>query len=477
MILVNASPAFASFFDRPDYFENKKIYDEVSDIIDVIYDTDITEQERELRLRFRDQKLVPTFKALKVENETRFVQTLRVDGKLLNQEIDDLMKDRAVIDAFKITMENDFLAGTDTYYTNGLRFEIGFNNPEFEKFFKKLGFDHSDFFFLCGQEIYNTGNNDDGSLRPEQPPNAGVLYCGGAVNGYKMDKDKTSLRSLTRLEAQLGTIGQNSYAEQVQNGFHRLIGDKRVNWEYQLADRAYVNIDFQKFVKVGEGDLYGNSQPEYNVIVNAGGNAGSFTNFVNAGFMVNYRLLGTLIDMYLGNKITPTLAEELSMLSPEARLKRLICGASPWSLNFYFGGEGRYVFSNYRLAGNDVYHTEAEPLVIDLKAGLVLRYRKVFFEIGLVRRSSEWNNTNGNRDAPPHTFGIISFTVRYDNFKDLGQTITNPIRWMADPAYRKKIMDENRIRKLVEKEGVKIIYDDADPKNPAKTFNLQCSAH
>lgn len=475
--LVSPSFATAGFFDRPDYLENKAIYDEVEEIIEILYDDTLTEKERDLRLLFKDKKLVPTFRALKQENERRFKDSLRVDGKLLESEIEDIIKSRPVVDAFKITMENDFIGGTDYYYTNGLRLEVSFNNPEFEKFFKKMGYDHSDFFFLCGQNMYNRFTKKVDGLNPQEPPNAGVLYCGGAVNNYKMDKEKGRLRSLARLEAQLGVVGQNSYAEQVQNGFHRLIGDKEVNWEYQLADRAYVNINFQKHLKVGEGNLYGDSEPEYSVTVNAGGNAGTFTNFASAGFLVNMRLLGTLIDMYVGNKMTPSFAEELAMLSPEQRLKKLFCGKRNWSLNLYFGGEARYVFSNYRLASQGIYETELEPLVIDLKAGVVIRYRKIFFEAGVVRRSSEWNNTNGGRDGLPHTHGIFSFTVRYDNFRDLGQTLTNPIRWMTDSEYRKKIMEENRIKKLIEKEGVTIIYDDADPKSPSKTFNLQCSAH
>jgi len=477
LFLFQMNTAVASFFDRPDYFENKSVYDEVEEIIDLLHDSSLSEKDRELRLMFKDKKLVPTFKALKVENESRLIQSLKLDAKLTDNEILTIMSQRPVIDALKVTMENDFLGGTDVNYTNGLRVELSFNKPEFEKFFKKLGYDHSDFFFLCGQNIYNTSDNDDGSLRPEEPPNAGVLYCGSAVNSYKMDKNKARIRSMQRIEATLGTIGKYSFAQQVQNGFHRIIGDKEVNWEYQLSDRFYFNVNFQEHLKLGEGDLYGNSEPEYNVIVNAGGNAGTFTNYVNAGVMFNYRLLGTLIDMYVGNKMTPSQIEELAMMSLENRLKKIICGSSRWSLNLYFGADVKYVFNNYRLDGSELYFTESEPLVIDLRGGVVVRYRKVFFEVGLVRRSSEWGNTQGGRDAAPHTFGMASFTVRYDNFRDLGDNVTHPIRWIADPEYRRKKLEENRIRDMIAKQGVKVIYDDGDPKNPKKTFNITCRAN
>ena len=468
--------AEASFFDRPDYFENKSVYDEVEEIIELLHDSSLSEKDRELRLMFKDKKLVPTFKALKVENENQLIQSLKLD-ELTDNEILTIMSQRPVIDALKVTMENDFVSGTDVNYTNGLRVELSFNNPEFEKFFKKLGYDHSDFFFLCGQNIYNNSDKDNPSRIPDEPPNAGVLYCGSAVNSYKMDKNKARIRSMQRLEATLGSIGKNSFAEQVQNGFHRIIDSKQVNWDYQLSDRFYFNINFQKHLKLGEGDLYGNSEPEYNVIVNAGGNVGTFTNYANAGVMFNYRLLGTLIDMYVGNKITPSQIEELAMMSLENRLKKIICGSSRWSLNLYFGADVKYVFNNYWLDGSDLHYTESEPLVIDLKGGVVVRYRKVFFEVGLVRRSSEWGNTQGGPDSSTHTFGMASFTVRYDNFRELGDNVAHPIRWIADPEYRRKKLEENRIRDMIAKQGVKVIYDDGDPKNPKKTFNITCRAN
>lgn len=463
---------FASFVDRPDYFENKKVYDDVEDIIETLYDGDFSDHEREVRLMFKDKKLAPIFQSLKKANEERFVSSLKQEG-ISDEDISAIMKQRPVVDAFKITLENDFLAGTDNFYTNGLRVEIGFNNPEFEKFFKKLGFDHSDFFFLCAQNIYNTSNNDIGTKRPNEPPNAGLLYCGAAVNSYRMDKDKNRARSMQRLEVQVGTIGRGSFAEQVQNGFHRLIGDKQVNWDFQAADRFYFNVNFQKSFKIGEGDIYGNSEPEYNIIINGGGNAGTFTNYLNAGIVFNYRLLGTLIDMYVGNKITPTEIEQLALMSPENRLRRLLCG-SKWSLNLYFGAESKLVYNNYRIDGNSDYNTTTVPFLVDLKAGVVARYNNVFVDLGVVRRSGEWRSTNDSPDGPPHTFGMLSFTIRYNTLRELGEQVSQPTRWIVDPEYRKQVLEEKRIKDLIARDGLKVLFDSADPKAPRKEFNFTC---
>lgn len=468
-----ASMAKASFFDRSDYFDNKATYDEASDIIEILYDEFITEDEREKKLVFKNQKLVPIFKALKVENEKLFVKSLKLESKLSDEEIAQLMRDRPVIDGFMLTLENDFIVGTDVAYTNGLKIELSFNNPEFERFFKRLGFDHSDFYFLCGQNIYNTSQHAQKTRLPEEPNNAGLLYCGAAVNSYKMNAERARIDSMQRLEAQLGSFGKSSYANQVQNGFHTLIGDKKVNWDYQVGDRFYFNINFQKYKKVAEGTIYGDSKPEYNVIVNAGGNAGTFTNYVNAGVVFNYRLLGTLIDMYVGNKMTPTLAEELSMLSIEQRFQRLACNSS-WSINLYLGASASYIVNNYRIDGSSQHNTDIAPFVYDLKAGVVVRYKNLFIDAGYVFRSPEWVNTNHRPNGTSHAFGMISITYRYDSLRDIEKAVADAMAWITNPAYRRKIIEERKIKALVAKEGMKIVLAQNDPKAPGKVLNLTC---
>lgn len=395
-------------------------------------------------------------------------------GILSEDAINEILADRGVVDGLKITLENDFLAGTDIFYTNGIRAEISFNNPAFEKFFKSLGFDHSDFFIVCGQEIYNTSNNNITTIRPGEPPNAGMLHCGGGVNGYHMDKEKARIRSMSRLEAQMGAIGKKSYAEQIQNGFHNLLGDKAINWQYQLNDRFYFNIDFQHYQKVAEGSVYGDSRPEYNVIINAGGTAGTFTNSLNAGVVLNYRLLGTLIDMYVGNKMTPSLREELAMMSVENRVKRLLCG-SDWSLNLYIGAEERMVLNNYRIEGDSDYHAESAFLVYDLKAGIALRYKRAVVDFGMVQRSSEWRSTLDGSCAGPHRFASLSVTVGYKNFADLSKTIAQPIRHMFDANYRREIDEKRAFKRSMAKEGIAITFDDdGNPSTPEKSMTVRC---
>ena len=235
------------------------------------------------------------------------------------------MDERPVIDALKITLENDFIVATDRYYTHGTKIELSFNNKKFEEFFKKLGYKHTDLFFLCKQTIYNQSDrNKEGQIENE-PGMHGIAYCGFASNSYKVDEKKGRIKSMDRVEIAFGALGESAFAEQVQNGFHRLIGDKEVNWDYQLSDKFYFHIDFNKYVKVKEGDTNGDSRPDYNIIVSAGGHAGTISNYLNAGVILNYRLIGSLIDMYTGKGTTPSEIERLAMLTPEQRIKEIVC--------------------------------------------------------------------------------------------------------------------------------------------------------
>ena len=370
-------------------------------------------------------------------------------------------------------MENDVIAKTDHSYTNGLKIEVSFNNKKFEEFFRKLGFDHSDFFVVCGQNIYTDSAGGSSAKIPGEPANAGILYCGGSVNNFKMDKEKARISSLDRFEMQMGAIGKNSFAEQVQNSFHALIQNKAENWESQVGDKFYFNIDFDKYQKVSEGSIYGDYKPEYNVIVNAGGNAGTFTNYLNAGVIFNYRLLGTLIDMYIGNTMTPTLQEELAMMNLENRLKRILCHSN-WSLNLSFGASARYVFNNYRIDGYTNSQTEIVPMVFDLKAGVVLRYKRTFLEFAVNKRTGEWRSLETGGIGYEHVYGSLSIRFAYDSLADLSTLITDPILWSTSPEFRKKMQEKNRLKSILQKEGLKIIYDDQDPKTPLKTLQISC---
>ncbi|NBW83215.1 hypothetical protein EBR21_15815, partial [bacterium] len=75
---------------------------------------------------------------------------------------------------------------------------------------------------------------------------------------------------------------------------------------------------------------------------------------------------------------------------------------------------------------------------------------------------------------PPHTYGMLTITIRFDNFRDLGEQAAAPIRWIVDPEYRKKLMQEQRIKDVIARDGLKVVFDSKDPHSPPKEVNLTC---
>jgi hypothetical protein len=466
LAVLLACPAQAVFFDRPDYFENKALYDEIDDIIDVLYDASLSEKERYLRLVVKDQKLVSSYKALKQDNEKRLAEILREQG-LTDEQIEQKFAQRSVIDALKFTMENDTLNATDREYSNGLRVELSFNNPGFEKFFKSLGYSHADFYAVCGQEIHTNSDLHSSVKNPKEPPMTGVLYCGPTVGAYKMDSERARIKMFDRFEMRLGSVGKMSLGEQVQNGFHKLINNKAANWDYQLKDKVYLSVAFERSVKLAEGSFYGDSQPDYNIIVSGGATAGTFTNQVGGSVILNFRLLGSLIDMYMGQKMSTSKIETLRAMSFEARLKKTMCERD-WGVNLFVSGGAKYVLSNQRFdAQPEGYSTEHVPFVFNVKAGAVVHYKHAMFELAWVQNTPQWQSTSGSDGDISHAYSSASVTLTEDAIRD-------SMSWMFNPEYRDAVREKNKFRKVLREEGVKVVYQTDGQGGAEKSFVLRC---
>jgi hypothetical protein len=461
--LCIAIPAQAAFFDRPDYFSNKALYDEIDDIIEVIYNTEMSEKDRYLRLMVLNPALVETYQKLKIENEKELAKILKRQG-LSDVEIEQKFKQRPVIDAFKIMMENDTINHTDREYSNGVRIELSFNNPGFEDFFKKLGYSHSDFMAFCKHEIHTNSDIGYPDKNPQEPPNTGVLYCGGGVNAYKMDKERRRIKMVDRFEMRLGSFGKYAFGDEVQNGFHKLIRNRAANWDYQLNGAAYLSVAFERNLKIAEGSVWGDSQPEYNIVVNGGAVAGTFASQVSGGVVINFRLLGALIDMYLGQQIPQSKIDMLRAMSFESRVKKTLCERD-WGVNLFVGGGAKYVFNNQRFDASSLdFNTAHVPVVFNVKAGVMVHYKRAMFELSMTKNSPQWLNTDGFPGDISHAYSSASFTLSEDAIRD-------SLRWMTDKDYRNELKEKNNLRKVLRNEGIKVVYQ-ADGSE--KSFVLKC---
>jgi hypothetical protein len=152
---------------------------------------------------------------------------------------DQLPVDRSSIWTFNI--ENDAVAGTDRYYTSGLR--IGWTSPTnaLPDFISVLG--HSVWgdglqriAIDISQSLFTPSNTQISPADPTDRP-----YAGELTGDFSLIQDTARMRSV--LGVDLGLVGQGALGEQVQNGFHRLIGQTtNKGWGSQVPNQPLVEL-------------------------------------------------------------------------------------------------------------------------------------------------------------------------------------------------------------------------------------------
>jgi hypothetical protein len=127
-----------------------------------------------------------------------------------------------------IISDNDLYTSSknDMYYTNGLmlfyRFLYKDSKDEINKSIAE---------FRLGQYIYNPRFINADVKEKIDRPYAGYLFVEAGKGVFYKNE------SVLKTNLQLGFIGPNSFAEQVQKGLHQLVGYKEVRgWQYQIKN-------------------------------------------------------------------------------------------------------------------------------------------------------------------------------------------------------------------------------------------------
>jgi hypothetical protein len=181
-----------------------------------------------------------------------------------------------------IQAENDAvstLKGTsDRYYTSGLR--LGWTS----------GADAVDPAAAWGHAIWGDGTTrvsiditqslftpNDTQLDPPNPfdrPYAGVL-----VADFGLIHDTAATRDLVAVT--LGVVGPAALGEEVQNGFHNIIGDTpNRGWHYQVPDQPAVNLLLQRTWRLPIADF---GPLETDVLPSVTGAVGDVRDYFQAG--------------------------------------------------------------------------------------------------------------------------------------------------------------------------------------------------
>jgi len=266
--------------------------------------------------------------------------------------------------------DNDLYTSSknDMYYTNGLelyyRFLTKNNNEKINKEITE---------FRIGQYLYNPRFINKEAVDVNDRPFAGYLFAeAGKSFFYKSE-------SVLKTDFQLGFVGPNALGEELQEGFHKIIGYKKVyGWENQIhnafAVQAHVMYSKKLFPSKHNDfiDLYFQSEA----------NLGTVFSGVSTGFLTRIGFK-KLLPIYDSNQHDASVSAE-----PQYNVREFYFYAMP-SVN--------YQFYDATIEGSMFNDTspitfDLEPLRFNAEFGLKYRYNNFNISYSFLYRGRELND-------------------------------------------------------------------------------------
>lgn len=309
--------------------------------------------------------------------------------------------------------ENDLFIGTDSDYTNGVKYSI--ISPDLSpqaphKRTAKISRMALDLFHTLpliknapaetghkvelafGQSIFTPKDISRYDLIEEDRPYAGYSYLSMAY--HRKSDEGQSWSQMDTAEVQIGIVGPSSLAEDAQKFIHRIRDLQRPNgWDHQLKDELGVTLAFERKW------LYHPTQQRRfcaDAIGHTGIAVGNVMTYLNAG-----------LEIRAGWNIPRSFA--VSLIRP---------AGSTWStldhnLSIYLFSavNGRAVLRDIFLDGNtfrDSHHLDKRPFVADLSTGITARYRRLSLSIVRTRRTKEYEH-----QPKHHGFGSITLSYAF----------------------------------------------------------------
>lgn len=171
---------------------------------------------------------------------------------------------------FSFVNDNDLYASLvlDQYYSNGIFLNYRYLASDFKNFSKKI------YELEIGHEIYTPFRSTIVSPLDHDRPFAGHLY--GSFGVTRVFENQKILKT----KVILGTIGENSFGEELQNFIHDIYNFRSpVGWRYQIQNILSANLDVEHITPLGTNE---SNHFDINWIKKA--RIGTVFNEVTAGF-------------------------------------------------------------------------------------------------------------------------------------------------------------------------------------------------
>jgi len=298
-----------------------------------------------------------------------------------------------------LQLENDLFAGTDRYYTNGLRLTwVSPSEPPrvfgpVERFAAPFLGDGAQLRWglSAGQNIYTPQDTDAQDPDPHDRPYAAWLYGAATLAAYTDTQ-------LNRIELQVGVVGPWAQGEEVQNNVHDLIEDRPARgWDYQLKNEPGVLLLLDRAWRARKvlsvGDDFGVDASPY---VTAA--LGNINTSAAAGLSLR---LGQSLDADFGApRIRPTLGGSAFFDKRDG---------FGWYL--FAGVEGRAVAHDIFLDGNTFRSSRSvdkKYFVGDFQAGASVFWGSTRLTYTFAMRTPEFDGQNGYA-----RFGALSLSFSF----------------------------------------------------------------
>lgn len=272
--------------------------------------------------------------------------------------------------------DNDLYTSSknDMYYTNGLELFYRFitqNNKE------KISKEITE--FRIGQYLYNPRFINEEAVDINDRPFAGYLFAeAGKSFFYKSE-------SVLKTDFQLGFVGPNALGQELQEGFHKIIGYKKVyGWENQIHNalglQAHVMYSKKMFPSKHNDFVDLHFQSEANL--------GTIFTGVSTGFMARFGFK-SLIPIYDSNMHDASISS--------------VAQSNIREFYFYMAPSVNYQFYDATIEGS--MFNDTSPITFDLvplrfngEAGLKYRYNNFNISYSFLYRGRELkgdvNDTN-----------------------------------------------------------------------------------
>lgn len=286
---------------------------------------------------------------------------------------------------------------TDRFYTNGLR--LGWTSPEGQVPGFLQGIGRS----LWGgngqqrigvdvtQQIYTPFNTSTRASLPGDRPYAGTLM----LNAY-LTQETADWRST--LGVGIGVMGPSALGEQVQNGFHDLIKQGRINgWDSQLKDEPVLQFLSQRTWRLPVTKFAG---MEVDALPDLTAAVGTLRIYAQTGVTLR---LGQGLDSDFG----------VAKIRPGQTGGDAYRGTRPFAWYVFAGADGRAVLRDGTLEGNIWQKSPSvkkSPFIGELTGGLAVIAYGVRVSYTHTLQTQEFRHQKG---GGLHQFGSLTASVRF----------------------------------------------------------------